>query len=106
MIEVAFADLPLVQVIQFEPLTVNTAQKLEQHSKAQSKSSASPGMTRARALLLHLFDRYKKPGYGLGRLEAQKLAYFLQAAGEPLKLHYERSQSLAQVRAWSPCPRW
>lgn len=41
--------------------------------------------------LVALFERYGIPGYRLGRLEAQKLAYFLQEAGETgLKLEYKK----------------
>lgn len=48
-------------------------------------------MNRFFALLISLFDRYGIPGYQLGRLEAQKLAYFLQEAGETgLQLNYTK----------------
>jgi hypothetical protein len=50
-----------------------------------------PRLTRARALLILLFDRYREPGYRLTKLEAQKLAYFLQTAGEPLKLRFQKN---------------
>ncbi len=49
-------------------------------------------LTRARAMLLLLFDAYCAQDYSLSRLEAQKLAYFLQAAGEPRKLNYTKQQ--------------
>lgn len=49
-----------------------------------------PNMTRGLALVVLLCDRYGKPGYRLGKLEAQKLAYFLQVAGEPLRLAYKK----------------
>lgn len=48
-----------------------------------------PKMTRARALFLKLMEHYKIDGYRLSLLEIQKLAYFLQEAGEILKLKYE-----------------
>ena len=60
--------------------------RLRTMSPAQMQSS------RARAMLLLLFDAYCAQDYSLSRLEAQKLAYFLQAAGEPLKLNYEKQQ--------------
>lgn len=44
--------------------------------------------TRARALFIRLLELYGIPGYELTKLEIQKLAYFLQEAGEPLKLPY------------------
>ena len=46
-------------------------------------------MTMARALLIKLMEKYLELSYRLTLLEIQKLAYFLQEAGEPLKLRYE-----------------
>ncbi|WP_448572930.1 type II toxin-antitoxin system antitoxin DNA ADP-ribosyl glycohydrolase DarG [Trichothermofontia sp.] len=77
----AFADLPAVEVLIFEPVGAPTAERVQVNTKR-------PNMTRGRALVISLFDRYGIPGYRLGRLEAQKLAYFLQVAGEPLRLAY------------------
>ncbi|WP_410491867.1 macro domain-containing protein (plasmid) [Bacillus thuringiensis] len=47
-----------------------------------------PKMTKARALLLLLMEQYRAPGYHLSLLEIQKLAYFLQECGEPLRLNF------------------
>jgi O-acetyl-ADP-ribose deacetylase (regulator of RNase III) len=81
LIESAFAKLPNVQVLLFEP-----------HGAPQAESmriaTAKPSLTRARALLIRLMDLYRIPGYSLSLLEIQKLAYFLQFAGEPMKLRY------------------
>ena len=46
----------------------------------------------ARAAVLALMKRYCVPGYGyrLSLLEIQKLAYFLQEAGQPLRLKFEK----------------
>lgn len=52
--------------------------------------TSPPRMTKGRALLLALMDNYAKPGYKLTLLEIQKLAYFLQEQGEPLKLRFEK----------------
>ncbi|TDQ37672.1 hypothetical protein [Aureibacillus halotolerans] len=49
-----------------------------------------PSITKASALLILLIEQYKIPGYTLTLLEVQKLAYFLQEMGEPLRLHYEK----------------
>ena len=49
-------------------------------------------MTPARALLVLLVQLYRTQDYRLTRLEIQKLAYFLQAAGQPLRLSYEKNQ--------------
>ncbi len=53
-----------------------------------------PKMTKGRAALLGLMSRYQVPGYDylLSLLEVQKLMYFLQEAGEPLKLEYAKEQ--------------
>ncbi len=51
-----------------------------------------PGMTPGRAAILGLMQRYALPGYRLSLLEVQKLAYFLQAAGEPLKLNFQKQR--------------
>lgn len=48
-----------------------------------------PNMTKGRALLLKLLSIYSSKGYECTKLEAQKLAYFLQEAGVDLKLRYE-----------------
>lgn len=49
-----------------------------------------PHLTPARALLLKLMDVYGELTYRLTLLEVQKLAYFLQTAGEPLRLQYNK----------------
>ena len=51
-----------------------------------------PQMTKGRALLLSLMDSYSVPGYRLSHLEIQKLAYFLQEIGEPMKLRFEKNK--------------
>lgn len=79
LIEAAFSQLPQVQVVVYPPQAV---------AKAAPVSSPHPELTRARAILLRLLAEYSRAGYSLTRLEVQKLAYFLQAAGEPLRLTY------------------
>lgn len=49
-----------------------------------------PKMTPGRAGLLGLMSKYGEPGTTFTKLEIQKLAYFLQAAGEPLHLEFVR----------------
>lgn len=51
-----------------------------------------PRMTKSRALLLASIDQYKEPGYRLSLLEVQKIAYFLQESGEPLKLNFVKNK--------------
>jgi O-acetyl-ADP-ribose deacetylase (regulator of RNase III) len=51
-------------------------------------STNRPHLTLGRAALIELIDKYSQPGYRLTQLEIQKLSYFLQLAGEPLKLNF------------------
>jgi hypothetical protein len=46
-------------------------------------------MTPARAMFIKLMEAYAALEYSRTLLEVQKLAYFLQEAGEPLRLKYE-----------------
>lgn len=84
-IEAAFAELPNVHVLLYEPGHAPQADALPVRTP-------KPNLTRARALLLHLLDLYQVQDYKLGLLEIQKLAYFLQANGIPLRLNYQRNQ--------------
>lgn len=81
LIESAFLELPNVQVLLFEPQGTPEAD-------AMLVATEKPKMTRARALFVRLLELYGIPGYRLTMLEIQKLAYFLQIAGEPLRLEY------------------
>lgn len=81
----AFESLPDVQVLLFGPHATPALQ-------AMPVGTVKPPLTRARALLVLLMDLYREPGYQIGRLEIQKLAYFLQAAGEPLRLDFVKHQ--------------
>jgi O-acetyl-ADP-ribose deacetylase (regulator of RNase III) len=83
LIEAALEELPEVETLLFEPRGAPDA-------KTMPGGTPRPKMTRARALLIKLLDRYSVLGYSRTLLEAQKLAYFLQEAGEPLRLRYER----------------
>jgi O-acetyl-ADP-ribose deacetylase (regulator of RNase III) len=81
LIESAFSQLPDVSVALYEPSGAPVAEKM-------LVATEKPKMTRARALFIRLLELYGIPGYELTKLEIQKLAYFLQEAGEPLKLSY------------------
>ena len=85
LIESAFAQLPEVQVIIFEPTGAPTAEKMPVATKI-------PNMTRGRAIIIHLLELYGIPGYELTKLEIQKLGYLLQEAGETLKLNYVKDR--------------
>lgn len=47
-------------------------------------------LTPARAMLLYLLNRYRVLGYEINLLVVQKIAYFLQRVGEPLKLNFQK----------------
>jgi len=49
-------------------------------------------MTPFRATLVWLLSRYLAPGESASPLEVQKLLYFLQEAGEPLGLRFEKQR--------------
>jgi O-acetyl-ADP-ribose deacetylase (regulator of RNase III) len=54
--------------------------------------SSRPTWTAARAALLGVLERYCEPGYRLSMLEIQKLVYFLQVVGEPMKLQFVKGK--------------
>jgi len=56
--------------------------------RVTAPSGKKPRLTVARAALLELFALYGALGEPIGRLEAQKLAYFLQEAGLDLRLSF------------------
>jgi hypothetical protein len=49
-----------------------------------------PRMTPFRATLVWILNRYLAPGESASPLEVQKLLYFLQEAGEPLRLRFTK----------------
>lgn len=81
-IEAAFAALPDVHVHIYAPDGAPAA-------KAMPVRTERPRMTPARALFIKLMETYAALDYSRTLLEVQKLAYFLQVSGEPLKLRYE-----------------
>lgn len=81
MIEAAFAELPGVRVLLFEPAGAPDADQMPIGTRR-------PSLTVPRALLIKLMDQYAAMAYRLTLLEIQKLAYFLQEAGQPLRLQY------------------
>jgi O-acetyl-ADP-ribose deacetylase (regulator of RNase III)/uncharacterized protein YwgA len=81
LIEEAFVEVPDVRVLLFEPQGAPEA-------KTMPVATQKPKMTRGRALIIQLLEQYRLPGYESTSLEIQKLAYFLQEAGEELKLRF------------------
>ncbi len=84
-IEAAFSCFNGLDVVVFEPQPVSDAQRVV-------RSYGAPEMTPGRAALVGLMDRYLRclldPFVTL--LEVHKLMYFMQAAGEPLKLKFRK----------------
>lgn len=79
----ALAKVPGVRALVFAPTT----------GRAELAAPSQPArLTRGRAVLIKLIEAYGVPGYRLGKLEIQKLCYFLQVAGEPLNLAYSKGK--------------
>jgi O-acetyl-ADP-ribose deacetylase (regulator of RNase III) len=85
LIEQAFRTLPEVQTLVFEPS--------DTPDPRPNPSTNAPHMTKGRAALVGLMSRYLDglldPTVSL--LEVHKLMYFLQEAGEPLRLRYVKA---------------
>ena len=81
LIEKAFLELPDVEVSLFKPTGAPDPKSMEVRTKR-------PGMTSGRAAILKVLETYQALGYGLSKIEVQKLAYFLQEAGEKLSLPF------------------
>lgn len=81
LIEQAFAELPEVEVRLFEPVGAPKASDMQ-------VNNARPKMTPGRAAILKVLETYRELNYGLSKIEVQKLAYFLQEAGENLSLQF------------------
>ncbi len=85
LILAALGDLPQVQALVYPPSGAPAAGQIQ-------IATHRPSLTIGRAAIIDLMNRYALPGYRLTHLEIQKLAYFLQAADEPLRLNYVRQQ--------------
>ncbi len=82
LIEKALAEAPDVKAYLFEPAGAPSPQEMP-------VGTEKPHLTTARALLIDIMYNYIRLSYKLTLLEIHKLAYFLQEAGEPLRLRYE-----------------
>ncbi len=78
----AMAAIPEVRVLLFEPRGAPAPNEMPIGTRR-------PAITSGRAVLIKLMQQYSTLEYRLTLLEIQKLAYFLQEAGEPLRLRYE-----------------
>lgn len=81
-IEAALGDMP-VRVLVYPPQAPPAAAAMRDEREA-------PPLTAVRAALLGLIRRFSTPEEGVTPLAVQKLLYFLQEAGEPLKLNFVR----------------
>jgi O-acetyl-ADP-ribose deacetylase (regulator of RNase III) len=82
----AFEELPDVRVILFEPSGAPEAGEMVKEERA-------PAMTPGRAVLVELMSRYLAAVLDpfVTLLEIHKLMYFMQEAGENLRLKYEKA---------------
>lgn len=85
LIESAFACVPDVEVRLFGPDGTTSA-------KSMQVRTTRPAMTAGRAAILKVLDTYRQLNYGLSKIDVQKLAYFLQEAGQPMNLRFEKNQ--------------
>ena len=85
LIEKALSGLPDVDVLVFEPKGAPPPTEMK-------NATPRPNMTAGRSAVLVLMSRYLVPTYDylLSLLEVQKLAYFLQEAGQPLRLTFTK----------------
>jgi O-acetyl-ADP-ribose deacetylase (regulator of RNase III) len=85
LIEAAFSDLREVDVLLFPPNGAPPAGSMLVRTER-------PSMTPGRAALIAIADRYRQGMFdpNLELLELHKLMYFLQEAGQPLRLKYEK----------------
>lgn len=85
-IEAAFAQVPEVQVLLFEPVGAPEATEMVRGQRV-------PHMTVGRASLVGLMRRYLAGGMdpAVSLLEIHKLMYFMQEAGEALRLRYQKA---------------
>jgi O-acetyl-ADP-ribose deacetylase (regulator of RNase III) len=82
-IERALRTLSGVKVLLYPPAGAPEASKIAHQTER-------PEMNPSRAIVLKIWDRYFALGYQLTLLEVHKLLYFLQEAGEPLRLRFAK----------------
>jgi len=81
LIEQYLSDSP-AEIIVYEP-NPNIKEELQQSTKAKTAK-----LTPARAMLLYALYQYERQGEAASLFVANKLAYFLQRLGEPLRLKF------------------
>ncbi|MCY4357106.1 MAG: macro domain-containing protein [Gammaproteobacteria bacterium] len=85
-IERALCDMDDVRIIILEPKGAPVAEKMVHNREV-------PNMTPGRAALVELMHRYLRGLFDpfVTLIEVHKLMYFMQEAGEPLKLRYQKA---------------
>ena len=81
LIFAVFEGHPNIAVNLFEPKGAPPAREM-------AIKTAKPKMTAARAAIIKIISIYGEMEYGLTKIEVQKLAYFLEMAGQPLNLKF------------------
>lgn len=84
LIREAMAPLEDVKVVVYAPAGAPDSDTMPVRTDRRPLTSQS-------AAILSLFERYLVPDYRLSSLEAQKLAYFLQVVGQPMRLRFEKA---------------
>ncbi|MEV1016925.1 macro domain-containing protein [Micromonospora sp. NPDC049801] len=91
LIEGAFAEVPEVRVLLFPPEGAPDPADMP-------VATVKPPLTPGRVTLIQAIDRYLsrarrlEPRDGITILEIQKIAYFLQVLGQPLRLEFSRGR--------------
>ena len=83
VIEKYLSDLEGIDIRVYEPGFISPYDK-------ELTEPSRQHLTKARAMLLSLFKQYEALDFDINLLVGQKLAYFMQRFGEPLRLSYER----------------
>jgi O-acetyl-ADP-ribose deacetylase (regulator of RNase III) len=81
LIEAAAARVPELRIVLFPPNGAPAATEMETRT-------AKPKMTPGRAAMIKVLEAYKELDYGLSQIEVQKLTYFLQSAGQKLRMNF------------------
>jgi O-acetyl-ADP-ribose deacetylase (regulator of RNase III) len=76
-----FKEHPQIQVDLFEPKGAPPPQEMVNRTE-------KPRMTPVRAAVVKVISIYREMEYELSKIEIQKLVYFLEEAGQPLKLDF------------------
>ncbi len=85
LIEQAFRTVPDVDVTVFPPVATPAAAEMATNMKR-------PRMTKGKAALVELVSAYGQRAFEVSLIEVQKLMYFLQELGEPLRLDYVKDR--------------